>query len=435
MTRRIIKRYSPRIQIPVEDMTDSAGEYLFYCLPKDGAEALIRIAAYLEREVTYVYQNVNPDFFEGPSAAEMDTIDALVAETKGALMSGCGMDDLVAVMESIRDCVCNMSQQQQTSSGYLPDIGGYVDEDNVTYKPPQDAMAGHTPPITNAERCEMAQSIYLWWYDVQVNTIFPVLDQGADTLTAAIVAASLFPSIATFVGIPAGVLASLVVAAVNAGFGAALSALTTWILASKDEIVCAIYENLPDLDAASAAVKAFIDGETSLSFLERVMAKNFYGSTWHMSFIIRDQSENGTWNSYLDSGFCSTCDDPTTYFFDGSPYSSATLLSSLNVDDCTAFNVANTVATPVFTCTESGDYLVQAKVSGASTEGTMIVDVWRDTLPTAVIETKTISVGSGDEFEMVLQVTLVDTYNYHVVWRNSGASDGKIEWCLISKIA
>jgi hypothetical protein len=413
-------------------MFDESGEYRFYCLPKDGAEALLRIAPYLQREVTFVHQILNPDFFEGPTTSEMDAIDALIAETKGALMSGCGMDDLIAVMEELRDCVCNLSTQQQTSAGSLPDTGGWEDDSSVTRDAPDDSWADYTPPLANAARCEMAQAIYWWWYDVQVNQIFPVLDQGADALTAAIVAASLFADIAVFAGIPVATLASMVVAAVNAGFGASISALTTWIFESKEEIVCAYYQALPDLKAASAAVKEFIDGETQLSFLERVMAKVFYCSTWHMSYIIKDQETKGTWNSYIDSGYCSVCDDPTTFYYIGEPYASATLVSSLNLGDCTAFNVANSVTTPNFVCTETGSYLIKANVTGSSTEGTMICDVYQVTAPGQVIATKTMSVGSSDDFEMSIDADLLDTYTYYVRWRNSGASDGRIEWCMIS---
>lgn len=313
--RRLINFYRPRIQVPVSTMNTSPGDWMLYCLPVDFAEALARIAPYLLRQVTYVGQYVSDKQFLGPTESEMEAITDLVEQGMVAIMSGCGIDELTAqlaaltaIQEAMMECVCQMTTWQQQQASQLPDLGGYVDVGNVTYENESDAQASYTPPGTDEERCEYAQAFYWYTYTMFAEKILPAANGTADAITGAIVAASTFGAIATFIGIPVAVLTVIVTAVIAWAIDGAISEFLNWLYASKDEMICILYNALPDLGMAAADLRSYIDAAAEPSFLDKAVLKSVMCSTWHMGFVIADQQENGTWDTYIEAGACDDCE-------------------------------------------------------------------------------------------------------------------------------
>ena len=310
MTRREIKPYRPRIQIPVTTMTTSPGLYGLYCLPVDGAEALLRVAPYLKREVTYIGQVVNQQFFLGPTEAELEAIRDVVGETEVGLMSGASCDDLVAALEAIQACVCALQSGQQIERERLPDIGPYVEEGFISLLPPSAASATPTTPGSDDEKCEIAQAFFAYNFQLYTEELLPFAASTADTLLAALVATTTFAGIASGVGIPLAIASALVAVVVNWGVDGSIVDFTNWMIGAKDEIVCAVYEQLPDWDSAAAAVGSYIDAASELSFLEKQMLKQTAASAWHLEWIAQDQQDNGTWDAYIIEDYCDDCESP-----------------------------------------------------------------------------------------------------------------------------
>lgn len=433
MARRQIAFYAPRIQIPVADMFTNPDEYAFYCLPVDGAQALLRIASYLKREVTFVDETLTEKVFLGPDESDLQLIRDIADECEVGLMSGCDLSTIETILAAIQECVCAMSANQTGGTANLPSVDPYVDEGTVTAKSPAGALADYDPPVIDVARCQMSQSIYWWWYTTITEDIWPVITGTIDALTAAIVATSTFAGLASFVGIPIAVLADIAMVGFNVVTDASIEDLNTWLIASRDELICAYYEGLPNLDAARANVIEFIDGEIGLSFLEKVMFKAWFGSTWHMGFIMEDQQTFGTWNTYLSSTACDTCDDPTSFFYTGSPCATATLLGSCGPNDCLRVNVGGDVETPAFTPPEAGDYEIRARLNGSITAGTGEMLFWQN-LPSLVVDSKQFSIAPGDDFEFVY-VVAATVREYHVEFTNVGAVDYDVQWVSVRKIS
>lgn len=309
--------YRPRIQIPVETMATSPGEYRFYCLPVDGAEALLRIAPYLKREITYVGEVIDDKRYIGPSTVDFGAIVDLVGELEVSLMSSCGIEELTALIEAqnatllaMQECICLSTEWQRQAVSGSGDVSGYVQEGNVTYKNVGDALANPLPPGTDEIRCAYAQAFYWYVFTMFTEEILPAANSTADTITAAIVATATFAGVASFVGMPIAVLTGIVAAVVAWGIDGAIAEFTNWLYASIDDMVCIMYTWFPDFDGAAAALAAYVDAAPEPSFLDKAVLKTVLCSPWHMGFVVQDQQENATWDAYITSGFCTDC-DPT----------------------------------------------------------------------------------------------------------------------------
>lgn len=310
MTRRSINYYRTRIQVPVETISDHPNEYALYCLPKDGAEALLRITGYLRREVTWIGEYVNDKIFRGPTTTEMEAIVDIIGELEVGLMSGCELETIESELALIRQCVCLWQQQAVAGRAELPDLGPYITAGQITMDRISDHNATPTDPATQEAKCEISQAIYYAIAQMFTEDILPWANASADTLLTALVGTTAMSAIATGVGIPVAVVTGLVSAVVTWGIDSSIADYTNWILGAKDELICAVYENLPDWDACAAAISAFIDAETEPSFLDKFITKQVYGSAWHLKYLAEDQQDNGTWDTYITAGYCSVCEAP-----------------------------------------------------------------------------------------------------------------------------
>lgn len=315
--RRTIPTYRPRIQIPVNSMFSSPGEYALYCLPIDGAQALQRIAPYLTREVTYIYQPLGDRQFLGPTEAEMLEIRELVGELEVGLMSGCDfstiVDALIAInstLDGLSTCVCEQSDIALRDLARLPNLQGYVDNGSVTYDQISETLGSPATPGSDEERCELAQAFYQYIFQTYTEILLPYANNTADVITDAIITTSLFGALASWVGVPVAILSAGLASVVAWGIDGSIANFTNWLLGIKDEFVCTMYAELPDYAAAAAAIDALIDAQTEISFLDKALLKAFAGSEWHMTWVALDQQTNGTYDEYIQAGFCDDCEVP-----------------------------------------------------------------------------------------------------------------------------
>ena len=321
---RVKKHYSTRIIIETQRVIESSVKDSLVCLTGAELEMLRNITHYLERRTTFVSEYRTTDYL-CPDNDEWDTISAIVAQLQEKLM-GCDIDLLIDaintqtdVLDSLMQCVCQTTSWQAQQTAALPELTGYTDLDTVTYERPDDTMGGFTPPPTDEAKCELAQAFWYYVYDVYTVKLLPFADSSTDALVAAIVATTAFASLALFAGIPVLLLGAIAFALVQWGVSGSISNFINWMLGTKDEIICLIYNNLPDTAVAAAAVSDFIDADGTLSILDKLVLKSIMASSWHMTWVFLDQETNGTWDAYLVPGQCNFCVLPPSGCFSIGP--------------------------------------------------------------------------------------------------------------------
>ena len=304
--------YKPRIIIETQRVIESSIKDSLICLTGGEIEMLRNITHYLERRSTFVSEYQTTGYL-CPDVDDWDTISAIVAQLQEKLM-GCDIDLLITAIEAQTDvldglmqCVCQMTTWQAQQTASLPEMTGYTDLGTVTYESPDETMGGFTPPPTDPARCELAQAFWYYVYQTYTEKLLPFADSSTDALVAAIVATTAFAGLALFVGIPVLILGAILFALVQWGVSGSISNFINWMLGTKDEIICLIYNNLPDAAAASAAVSDFIDADGTLSILDKLVLKAIMASSWHMTWVFLDQETNGTWDAYLVPGQCDFC--------------------------------------------------------------------------------------------------------------------------------
>lgn len=304
--------YTPRVLIETERVLASPFPDAIICLTGAQVEMLRNLTQYLHRRSTFA-QDYKKNHYLAPNNADWVTISSIVADLEESLMSTLCEDILTtmqaqaASIEAMMLCVCHISAMQEQLISRLPDLTGYTDAALVNYLDQGQSMGAPTIPVTDTEKCEVSQAIYYYIFQMYTEKLLPFANSTADTITAALVAASTFAGLATFIGLPVALLANIVLAVVAWGIDGAIADFTNWLWDARDEMVCIYYTNLPDYDAAAVAMNAFIDADGSLSFLDKAVLKTVASSTWHMTFIVEDQQDNGTWDLSLIPGQCDTC--------------------------------------------------------------------------------------------------------------------------------
>lgn len=314
--QRVRRTYRPRIQIPLDMVFDQPGEFAWYCLPKDGVSILRKVLQYGMRQITYIESVISDTEYVVPDDATMELVREIVERTDLGLMSECGTDELNSTLqlinetlEAMTECLCLTTEWQRQQTSTTPNLDGYVDVGNVTYNNPDDAQANPPALGTDALKCEIAQAHYWYVYNSFTEDILPAANSAADSITAAIVATATFAGLATWIGMPVAVLTGMVAAVVAWGIDGSIAEFTNWLFASKDEIICEIYNALPDYNLAAAAVADYIDAAGEPSFLDKAVLKTMMASAWHMRFVSEQQQATGQWDEFIDAGACDDCVD------------------------------------------------------------------------------------------------------------------------------
>ena len=317
--RKLYRFYRPRIQIPVGDMTSHPGECLWYCLPVDGAQALLRIAPYLRRPITYPGEYLDEKTYNGPTETELTTIHELIDELEEGLMAGCDLalieeylERIADAQEQLAECTCSSAAASATETARMPDVSEYVTAEDINYLIPSENYANCDPIITDVLKCEAAQSVYYYIFQQYTETILPWSGESADALVAAIIATVGFGALFSFVGIPIAIAAGIVSVTVNWQVSGSISNFVNWMYGAKDDLICIYYRNFDDYAAAAEEARLYIDSQDDISFLDRQLAKMYFGSTWWYTWIIKDQQANDTWRNYFVADQCDECSEIPT---------------------------------------------------------------------------------------------------------------------------
>lgn len=311
---RIKKYYDKRQMIETQRVITPQFDNIVVCLTGSDLEMLRNLMPLLRWRTSFVSE-YHTNHYLCPDNADWDLIQGLVADLERRLMGG-EIEALITAIEAqtdvidvLRQCVCETAAWQQKQASMLPDLNGYVGNEDVTYLSPSETEGTFTPPETDTLRCELAQAI--WWYTYELHTeiLLPFADTTSDRLTSLVVGAVGFGALAGFVGIPVAVLSAIVIAIVAWGVSGSISNLVNWFLATKDEIICILYDNLPDTSTAATLVRAYVNDQSELSFLEKAVINSVLASSWHYGWICKDQQENDTWRDYFVQGQCQACEE------------------------------------------------------------------------------------------------------------------------------
>jgi len=305
-------------------MFDSPGEYGLYCLPVDGAQALLRICNYLRREVTFIGALVSSQTFLGPTEEELVSIREVIDQVETGLMAQCDFSEIVTAIDGISSqletladvqetlaamqaCVCDALEWQRIAAYPFPDVGGYADSGQLVYTPEEDNYAEYDDPADNEEKCEFAQAIYYQVFRMYTEYLFPFADQASDVLVAGIVASAAFAVLSGGLGIPLATATSLFAAIVNWVIAGEEENFINWLLNNKDELLCQVFTGLPSLQESAANVRAYIDASGTIGILDKQLLKVTYGNPWWMSWAFKAQQTMGYFDGYFVAGACDDC--------------------------------------------------------------------------------------------------------------------------------
>jgi hypothetical protein len=379
--------YEKRVLIETDRILESEFDDSIICLTGAELELLRNLMQYAHRRSTFVSEYAG-SFYLAPDNDQWDQIDALVAGLELKLM-GCDIDTLVAAIEAQTEaiaalgaCVCASSEYQRELASRLPDdMTPYTDAGTVTYLSPDETRGDPDEPATDEAKCALAQAFYAYVFDMYTETLLPFANSTADAICAILVATALV-ELESFVGIPVAVLSFILAAFMAWAIDGNIADFTNWMWAAKDEIVCTLYNNFPDLDAAAAALRAFLETQSELSILDKALLRSVLCSAWHMSWILEDQQTNGTWDAYITPGYCSECETPPA----GCVY-----LASCDISDWTGGEV---VCHSGYPWIESGKCQYNAQVRTSPAYPAWIGVYWYPR--SSIGETATIQIGVYD---------------------------------------
>jgi hypothetical protein len=304
--------YDKRVLIDTQSVLNSTFPDVILCLSGAQVDMLRNLTQYLHRRSTFAEDYTDAGYL-APSNDDWSIIQGIVADLEEQLMATLCEAILVVLQEqadalkAMEACICHLSTLQEQSVARLPDLTGYVDQFLVNYGAPDESEGNPSIPPTDVAKCELAQAFYYYIFQMYTEELLPFANSTADTITAALVAASTFAGLASFIGLPVALLANIVLAIVAWGIDGAIANFTNWLWDNKDEMVCILYDNYPDYAAAASALGVYIDAAEDITFLDKQVLKSVALSTWHMTWVSEDQQVNGTWDASFIPGQCDAC--------------------------------------------------------------------------------------------------------------------------------
>ncbi len=304
--------YGPRVLIDTQRILAPQFPDAIVCLSGAQIEMLRNLTQYLHRRSTWA-ESYAKTYYLAPSNEDWVTVQAIVADLEEKLMSTL-CEDLITILEgqaasilAMQQCICHISVLQEQLVSRLPDMAGYVDVGSASYERPSDNYGAPSSPATDTEKCELAQAFFYWLFQTYTETLLPFANSTADAIVALLIVSSTFTGAATFVGLPVALAANIVLAIVAWGIDGAIANFTNWLWDSKDEIVCILYNNLPDYETVVDALGVFIDASVEITFLDKAVLKTMAMSIWHLTWVLDDQQTSGTWDASFIPGQCDTC--------------------------------------------------------------------------------------------------------------------------------
>jgi len=309
MTRRTVSPYPTRQTIDyAQTMGTPEGGPFLLCLTEQQVEVIRQVLPYARREVNWIVDKSGlPGYYGVPTSTEMEGINDMLDDLDGRLIDMTCVEDMLEVLDAIQTCVCQTAANTSSMLKALPDVSWHVTEGLLTHELDGDTMGSPTEPGTDEAKCEIAQAIYAWNFQIWTETVSPFVMSTVDVLTDLIAQTGTFSWVAGWAGMPIMVLSNLINAIVDWGVSGSIENLTNWYISAKQDLVCAIYDNLPDYDACATACEEVID-DSEMSVLDKLFLKATWTSTWHMTWIAQDQQDNGTYDDYITPGYCEVCE-------------------------------------------------------------------------------------------------------------------------------
>lgn len=308
--RRKIAPYSTRIAIDYSKIygaPDTGGPY-FVCMSESDIELVVKVFGYARRRINWAYNLTDSAaYYQGLTDEEWESVNDNLDDLEGRFMAVVCQQDIVDAIVGLQECLCSLSSAYQIDRARLPDMMPWVDEGSVTAKREDETLAIPAAPGSDEEKCEEAQAVYYKIFETYTEVLLPFANDTADVLVTALVAATAFEALAGFLGLPLAVITGIVAAVVAWGVDGAIASFTNWLLANKDELVCELYNNLPDYAAAAAAVGVYIDDAEGITWSDKLVLKTMFASEWWITWVILDQQTNGTWDDYMVPGQCDDC--------------------------------------------------------------------------------------------------------------------------------
>lgn len=316
--RRLITSYKPRLTIPVAEMQKHPDLYAMYCLPVDGANALRRIIAYLNREVTYFSTIVDGRSYFGPTTEELQAILDITAETEDFLMSPCSFDAIVDAMDrntaaiTALQCICDGLQRDASSNTFGDEIDELIDDGDVlpVLTQPDETI----PPQQDDAACAIAQLYFQFTYEVITETVLPAAASTFDTLIP--ILAGIIAGIASggMAAIAMYGIAELVQELIGLGYVVAEENYRNWLWSIKDDWICLAYNMLLEganaTEIAQAIKEDLIDASETISFGDKLVTSLFGG-------VLAIRNAKGAYiadtswaQQNVTEGYCDECPEP-----------------------------------------------------------------------------------------------------------------------------
>ncbi len=270
--------YRPRVLISTDDVLNPTFPDTIICISGAQVEMLRNLTQYLHRRSTFSQDNQD-DYYLAPTNDDWDTISSIVADLENVLM-GCDIESLVAILEVMTECICDLSSRVTTTvPSPVNDNGGVLAPDLTE----ETAIAGTGVPGTDVLKCELANVIWGFTFQFVTETLLPFANGVVDATTAAIAATTLFAVISGGLGLSLALVAALFYAIVQYLVDSATSNLINWMVSNAQESVCALYNGLyyGGYELAAGNMTTLIDG-SGLPLGDKMMLKLTLTSSWFM---------------------------------------------------------------------------------------------------------------------------------------------------------
>ena len=287
--------YHTRVQLYLADMMTLPEECVIVAMPRRGLYMVKNLLRYAHRRINWVQDVVSDIEFNAPDDTNWDTVQAVLAETEGCLMSTC---DVSAITEQLI-CICEALQRQLG-----PEVIPFSTMQDETVKSvyeynkqmPDEDYTG----TGDAVACAIAQLFYALGYETITEIVLPASRFAFDSLVPAV--ATLIVTVTGGLGLPAAVGVYLTVELIQelleSGYDASESNLQNWLWSVKNDIVCEAYWQLYAGQPASIVAKAVYDNviapSSSISAGDKLICKLFF-SAWICKNANIARIQNTTW--------------------------------------------------------------------------------------------------------------------------------------------
>jgi hypothetical protein len=237
----------------------------------------------------------------------------MVADLEDQAMGDCTelMTKLDAILAAV-SCICPNLLEMRAGTTLQPDSLN-TDEITDVFEWSDDVPNPTIPSETETAACAISQLWYQAGFEVITEAVLPASRAAFDVLLALVAAkvAVMTGGLTLPQALGAVTVADLVKELIEGGFDASESNIYNWMVTNKEDIVCALYEQVLAGGTATscwtACYDAVIASSAEISALDKAMLWLFMG---HVAYVIAylAYTESTDWaTSVVVPGYCSVC--------------------------------------------------------------------------------------------------------------------------------